>query len=108
MIIYLKLREPYQRARLRREVRTLQETIAVQNRALGELTYAAHCGDLSGSNILSELMNTLDGLHAQLEARRRELDRLQGSLICPACDAVNNRRNIYCGGCGRPLGRSQG
>lgn len=104
MTVTLKLRRPCLRFQLRRELRSLRQAIAAQDRALGELTYAAHCGDLSGSAALPGLLASLDGLYAQLEERRRQLDQLRGALICPACGASNAPRNIYCGGCGRPLG----
>lgn len=104
MTIVLKLRGPGLRIRLGRELRALQDAIAAENRALGELTYAAHCGDLSGSGAIPGLLSSLDGLHTRAEDRRRRLEQLRGALICPACGASNAPRNIYCGGCGRPLG----
>ena len=92
-------------ARLEQEVRDLQEEIALQMQAVGEVMYASHKGRPSDSACIQQILEYVDGLYEQLDAHRQELEAAQGMLVCPACGAGNDRSYVYCGSCGHPLER---
>lgn len=91
------------RVRLAREVRDIEEEIALQLRAAGEIMYAAHRGDASTQGQIEEIMDYIDDLRGQLEAHRREQETLKGYLICPSCGEANQAKSLYCENCGKPL-----
>lgn len=93
------------KVRLEREVRDLQEEIALQMQAIGEVMYASHKGRPSDSSCIQQILEYVDGLYEQLEAHQRELGSAQGMVLCPSCGAANHPEYIYCGNCGRPLAR---
>ena len=102
MTITLKIRRGGRRAQLALDLRVLQKTVAVQSRVLGELTYAAHCGEPCGDRI-RDVLKSLESLHAQIEQREKQLAVLKGGVVCPACGAVSQGRCVYCGSCGHAL-----
>ena len=93
------------RIRLTRAVRDLEEEIALQMQAVGELIYATHRGTPSDSDDVQEILEYVDGLHEELDGHRRQLKILQGALLCEACGAENEGGNVYCHNCGQPLSR---
>jgi len=93
------------RGKLTRAVRDLQEEIDIQMKAVGELIYATHRGFPSDSSDVQEILEYVDGLYEEMEGHQQQLKRLQGLLLCEACGAENDGRNVYCHNCGQPLSR---
>ena len=93
------------RLQVRREIRDLEAELDLQVRVVGELTYAAHRGDPTDEKVVEETMEFMDSLCQELDGCRQKLDVLRGAVVCAACGASNDSRNLYCGGCGKPLGR---
>lgn len=98
----------HRRAQLTRRIHDLEAEIILQTQEAGKLAYAAHCGGLSGSAQLQQLLEKLDALHGELSSCRRELDACRGLLLCSACGASNAPTNVYCGSCGAALSRPEG
>lgn len=93
-------------AKLRRAVRDLEEEIALQMQAVGEMVYATHKGNPSDSEELQEILEYVDSLYEQIEGHQRQMKIMQGVLFCGACGAENAATNVYCQECGQPLSRS--
>ncbi len=95
------------RARLqaRREIRDLEAELDLQVQVVGELTYAAHRGEPTDQKVVEETMEFMDSLRQELAGCQQKLDMLRGAVVCAACGASNDSRNLYCGWCGKPLGR---
>ena len=72
-----KAEEAAGRARLRTEIKDLEEEIRLQMQAVGELVYATHTGTPSDSEDIQEILEYTDGLYQQLAGRRRALRELE-------------------------------
>jgi len=95
----------FSQARLNREVRDLQDEINLQMRAAGEILYASHRGQTADQQNIDEIMEYVDGLNEEIDAHQREINTLQGLLVCPACGEPNRANCLYCQNCGQPLSR---
>ena len=90
---------------LERKIHDLRSEIGLQMQAVGEIMYASHRGSPADSGRVQEILEYVDGLQEKLDAHRRELETLQGLLICPACGEANHSNCLYCQNCGKPLSR---
>ena len=90
-------------AKLRRAVRDLEEEIALQMQAVGEMVYATHKGNPSDSDALQAILERVDALNQDLSDAERELKIFKGTLFCDVCGAENAAINAYCQECGQPL-----
>ena len=98
-----KAEEAAGRARLRTEIKDLEEEIRLQMQAVGELVYATHTGTPSDSEDIEEILENTDGLYQQLAGRRRALRELEGLARFCVCGEENPPENSFCRACGRPL-----
>ena len=90
-------------AKLRRAVRDLEEEIALQMQAMGEMVYATHTGTLTESEVLLAKLQEIDGLRQQIDRLEREIARLQGGAVCPFCGAAARSGDVFCRECGGKL-----
>lgn len=90
-------------AKLRRAIDDLEDEIAFQMCAIGELVYATHRGTPSDSEELQKILEYVDDLHEQIEAHEHELKLMRGASFCAVCGAENATENTYCQDCGQPL-----
>ena len=89
-------------AKLRRAIDELEDEIALQMCAIGELVYATHCGTPSDSDEMQKILEYLDDLHDEVEAHEREIKLIRGSCLCEVCGAENTAATV-CRSCGAPL-----
>ena len=89
-------------AKLRRTIDELEDEIALQMCAIGELVYATHCGTPSDSDEMQKILEYLDDLHDEVEAHEREIKLIRGSCLCEVCGAENTAAAV-CRSCGAPL-----
>lgn len=92
-----------ERARLMRAISELEDEIALQMCAIGELVYATHCGNPSDSDELQKILSYVDDLHDQIEGHEQQLLSLQGIYGCPICGENVSENDVYCQKCGQPL-----
>ena len=90
-------------AKLRRTISDLEEEIALQMCAIGELVYATHQGTPSPSDEMQKILDYVDDLYEEIEGHEQELKRMRGIRFCSACSAENPAANVYCQDCGQPL-----
>ena len=98
-----KASEAAGRARLRSELRALEEEVRLQLQAVGELVYGTHTGRPSDSEDMQEILEYIDGLYEQLEGHERALRELEGRVRFCVCGAENPPERGFCRECGRPL-----
>ncbi len=91
-------------ARLERAAADVEEEIALQMQAVGELLYATHRGTPSDSDDIQQILEYVDGLYEELEGYRLEQRKLAGERPCPVCGGDNQPDDAYCRTCGQPLG----
>ncbi len=89
--------------RLRRAVADLEDEIALQMCAIGELVYATHCGNPSDSDEVQKILEYVDDLSDEIDAHERQIKLLMGILPCPVCGEDVSRDDVYCQKCGQPL-----
>lgn len=98
-----KAAELMERAKLMRAISELEDEIALQMCAIGELIYATHRGNPSDSDEMQKILSYVDDLHDQIEGHEQQLLILQGIYSCPICGENVTEGDVYCLKCGQPL-----
>lgn len=94
-------------AKLRRIIDDLEDEISLQMCAIGEIIYATHCGNPSGSEEIQKILEYIDDLSDEVEGHEQQLKLLQGIELCPVCGEDVCEDDNYCQKCGQPLSVSQ-
>ena len=98
-----KAAELVERAKLVRAISELEDEVALQMCAIGELVYATHRGNPSDSDEMQKILSYVDDLHDQIEGHEQQLKLLQGIYGCPICGENVTEDDVYCQKCGQPL-----
>lgn len=98
-----KAAELVERAKLMRAISELEDEIALQMCAIGDLVYATHRGNPSDSDEMQKILSYVDDLHDQIEGHEQQLRLLQGIYSCPICGEEVTADDVYCQKCGQPL-----
>ena len=73
-------------AKLRRTIDDLEDEISLQMCAIGEIIYATHCGNPSGSEEIQKILEYIDDLSDEVEGHEQQLKLLQGMDTAPVCE----------------------
>lgn len=98
-----KAAELMERAKLMRAISELEDEIAIQMCAIGELVYATHRGNPSDSDEMQKILSYVDDLRDQIEGHEQQLKFMQGIYGCPICGEDVTKDDVYCQKCGQPL-----
>ena len=90
-------------AKLHRTIADLEDEISLQLCAIGEIIYATHCGNPSGSEEIQKILEYVDDLSDEIEGHEQQLKLLLGIVPCPVCGADVARHDVYCRSCGQSL-----
>lgn len=90
-----------ERVKLRHAIADLEDEIALQMCAIGDLVYATHCGNPSDSEEMQKILEYVDDLEDEIEGHEQQLKLLMGIFPCPVCGADVSRDDVYCQKCGQ-------
>ena len=92
-----------ERTKLQRVIDDLQDEIALQMCAIGEMVYATHQGTPSNSDEMQKILEYVDDLHDEIAGHEQQLKALSGIIPCPMCGEDVRKDDVYCSSCGQPL-----
>ncbi len=92
-------------AKLKLEEADLTAQVRRKLQRVGEMVYATHTGDPTGSDAMEEALLEIDSLREVLREKERQRLGLRGLRRCGGCGAMNEGKNEYCTNCGQPLER---
>lgn len=90
-------------AKLHHTVAELEDEIALQLRAIGELVYATHRGTPSDSGEMQKILEYVDDLHDEIDGHKEQMKLLLHIVPCPICGEDVTEGDVYCQNCGQPL-----
>ena len=90
-------------AKLRHTIDDLEDEISLQMCAIGEIIYATHCGNPSGSDEIQKILEYIDDLSDQVEGHEQQIKLLMGITPCPICCEDVEKDDVFCQKCGQPL-----
>ncbi len=88
-------------ARLNSAISAGERKIAKLYATIGENYYNAHKDD--EQNEQSELIAQVNDLFSEIEATRKQIDKIKGIGKCPVCGAEVGKGYAFCSSCGHKL-----
>ncbi len=91
-------------ARLNSDIVKLKAKIEMEYSEIGENAYKAYSEGVENVK-MSESLEIIKDLFAQIEEKKEEILVVKGITICPQCGAELDMICVYCGTCGTKIDR---
>ncbi len=95
-----KATDVYNASKINFKIFNLTTDIEVIYREIGRLIYAAHTNDESSSEVLDEMLDTIDAKKRQIEELRASIAAGKDTKVCPSCGRENASDSNFCSSCG--------
>ena len=95
-----KATDVYNTSKTNLKIFDLTTDIEVIYKEIGRLIYAAHINEETSTEILDEMLETIDAKKRQIEELRETIASEKDTKVCPSCGRENASDSNFCSGCG--------
>ncbi len=95
-----KATDVYNISKVNLKVLDLTTDIEIIYKEIGRLIYAAHASDEASTEMLDEMLETIDEKKRQIEELRASVASEKETKLCPSCGRENAGDSNFCSGCG--------
>ena len=95
-----KATDVYNTSKVNLKILDLTTDIEVIYKEIGRLIYAAHTKEETSTEMLDEMLDTIDEKKRRIEELRASIAADDEPKICPSCGRENAPDSNFCSGCG--------
>lgn len=96
-----KTKEVTDSAKLLTAIKSLEQQQKEAFGQLGFIYYKEHTEDISPS--AADVIHKIKDLEQQIEARKSEMQKMKGTILCPNCNAEIPNNSLFCNVCGAKI-----